>query len=324
MPSAWWRFVAEHRSRRWGCRLLFLVAAVLSACGGGVEATRGACVQAALRQPGLINGVAAYSEEGGRIAAVSVGFKGGFRLRSKHRFHAASLTKPRVAHAIKVLADRGVIGLDSTVASNLPEHLFVGSGTRQVTVRELLQHTGGLGRADGLDALWYRAHDQERADCALAARYVLTLPTKGVPGERTEYSNAGYCLLAEILLRHADNPAVADLAPVLRSPYGGAGGWVATLTEIHRGLGETLPLQQLPAPPQTLPDGSWYSYGWRYWPQPLAGASWTHTGRLPGFLAVALTDGERELLVAHFEGDPPDYHAAAERFGRQAWRCMTQ
>lgn len=52
-----------------------------------------ACVAEAPNQPGLINGTA-YG---------SANFRGRWRLISGHRYKAASLTKPLVAHAIRLL-----------------------------------------------------------------------------------------------------------------------------------------------------------------------------------------------------------------------------
>ena len=249
------------------------------------------------------------------------------RLAYGHRYRAASLTKPRVAWEVRRLAGRGALALDVPVRSLLPQLEFAAHGAGAVTVRQLLQHTAGLAPSGPGDPLFRRgAASVAGADCAAAARHVARHRPPHAPGRSTRYSNAGYCLLGEILLARMDAQALAasGLEPVLRSPLGAAGGWADTLAELHAGLHRTLPLERLDPPPQTLPDGSWYAYGWRYWPVPGAGAPWTHTGRLEGMVAVALTDGEDRLLVAHFDGDPGDHQAAAARFGRQAWPCMSK
>lgn len=296
---------------------------LLAGCARSAGDPQAACIAQALRQPGLAHGVAAYTDSDGDLRTVSSGAWGKARLAVGYRYRAASLTKPRVAHAIRALEEQGVLRLDDTVATLLPELAFTGKGASAITVRELLQHTAGLGPR-ARDPFWYRQGDGPLADCAAAARYVVAQPVRTPPGRATAYSNAGYCLLAEILLKHPERVADTDLLAVLRTPYGGAGGWSATLSGIHDGLRATLPAHDLPAPEGTLPDGSWYAYGWRHWPTLEAGAPWTHTGRLEGMLAIALTDGSEQVLVAHFDGDPADYHAAAARFGKDAWSCLAR
>lgn len=313
-----------------------LLAAIFTALATGCstqETPRTRCIAGALRQPGLHNGVAAFTDSDRRTRLAHANWIGGLRLARDQRYAAASLTKPLVALEIKRLVDTRNIGLDTPIHTLLEDHTLHASnsnaGNRSgITVRHLLQHTAGLGHPAGLDPLWHhgtQAHPV--ADCHAAGRYALTHHSGVVPGEKTEYSNAGYCLLGEIVLNQAASTPGTDLTPdlqrALASAYGGAGGWYGPLPALHRALLRTLPLEALPSPAQPLADGSWYNYGWRWWPSPDAGTHWTHTGRLPGLLAVALTDGQDRLLLAHFDGNPSDYHAAAARFGRQAWACMT-
>lgn len=310
---------------RWAVAIVLCLLA--ASCGRPAEDDRTVCLVAALQQPGLAHGVVAYSQTGGTMQTAAGDMVGRVRLALDWHYEAASLTKPRVAYAVRRMVESGQLQLDDTAASLLPGFRFGGAGTQQITVRHLLQHTAGLGYPPGRDPLWYRggAHEGD-PDCAAAARHALRYRTRHVPGVHATYANAGYCLLGEVLLRRADDAGVqpAELEDVLRSPLGAAGGWQAPLPEIHRALAATLPPAMLPSPAEPLPDGSWYAYGWRYWPRPDAGAPWTHTGRLPGMLAVALSNGRDQLIVAHFDGDPADYHAAAARFGRQAWPCMSK
>jgi CubicO group peptidase (beta-lactamase class C family) len=56
--------------------------------------------------------------------------------------HVYSVTKPMAAFCVLVLADRGVLGLDDTVARHWPE--FAQAGKDRVTVRQLLSHQAGL------------------------------------------------------------------------------------------------------------------------------------------------------------------------------------
>ncbi|HMB52889.1 MAG TPA: serine hydrolase domain-containing protein [Thermoanaerobaculia bacterium] len=55
----------------------------------------------------------------------------------------ASMTKPLTGTAVLLLADEGALSLDDPVAAHLPA--FDHEGTRQLTVRQLMQHLGGFG-----------------------------------------------------------------------------------------------------------------------------------------------------------------------------------
>ena len=301
---------------------ILLALLTCAGCVGRPDTPRAACVAKALVQPGLENGVAVFSNGHDGLEVAARNFSGWWQLRTGYRYKAASLTKPRLAHVIRRSVEVGELSLDARVTDLLPEYVFSGAGTTGITLRHLLQHTAGLGQPGGWDPLWYRG-DETKADCESAGHYILQFAVESHPGEATKYSNAGYCLLSEVV-RRVPQLAGDPIQEVLRSDLGGAGGWRAPLLEIHAGLARTLPTTRLPQPPGTLPDGSWYSWGWRYWPERHAGAPWTHTGRLPGILAVALSDGQQTLLVAHFDGDPEDYHEAAARFGQAAWPCMTE
>lgn len=304
-------------------RVVWLLLLACCGCASRAESPRAACVTDALAQPGLRNGVAAFTGQDGGVELAAAGMQGWLRLQTGREYAAASLTKPRVAFAIRRLVDAGRIDLDARASTILRQHGFTGSGASGITVRQLLQHTAGLEHPPRRDPLWFRdGPGAPDADCAAAGHYVLQLPVASMPCQRTRYSNAGYCLLGSIVLASADGVDMDPLHPVLRSSLGGAGGWRGSLPELYAGLRQTLPTSTLPSPAEGLPDGSWYSWGWRYWPWPQAGAPFTHTGRLPGMLAVALTDGNDALLVAHFDGDPADYQRAAARFGREAWACM--
>ncbi|QPC31768.1 beta-lactamase family protein [Caldimonas thermodepolymerans] len=303
---------------------------VLALCVAGCAGTEGPsdadCLAAALQQPALRNGAVAWTRADGSTAVTAANWRGWWRLLRDQAYPAASLTKPLVAHAIRGQVERGALRLEAKAADLLPGLAWSGPGTQDITLQHLLQHTAGLGRRDGRDPLWHHGGTSDGVpDCEAAAQYIVTQPTLRTPGVQAEYSNVGYCLLGLLLRQQAGAGELelpAALLQALHAPLGAAGGWRATLPEMHAALARTLPLRHLEAPPQPLPDGSWYAWSWRYWPKPAAGAPWTHTGRLPGFLAVALTDGRSRLLVAHFDGDPADYHAASQRFGRQAWGCL--
>lgn len=112
-------------------------------------------------------------------------------------FHVASVSKQFTAMSVLLLAERGLLSLDDEVGRHVPGW----AGTPPVTIRHLLNHTGGLrdvflltemaapgdrglGTADWLVSLLTRQRQ-------------LNFP----PGTEYQYSNAGYLLLADIVER---------------------------------------------------------------------------------------------------------------------------
>ncbi|WP_433925202.1 serine hydrolase domain-containing protein [Stenotrophomonas nematodicola] len=289
-----------------------LMLACLTGCTSSDEGTRASCVEKALDQPGLEKGVAVFTTEHGGVAQAKAGW---LNLRSADSvLPMASLTKPLVAGEVRRRVDRGELGLEQPVGELLPGVAFVPE-TASITVRQLLQHRAGFDRSfrDPLFA-------STPPSCQAAARDVLQRqPELGV-GQQMLYSNAGYCVLGEILLS-APSGLTADLRLSLDSPLGAAGGWSGTLHQLYGALYRTLPLVDIPTD-VALPDGSYYTYGWRRWPAAVEGPSWSHFGRLPGMVSLALSDGRGRLLVAHFLGDPQDVDASSLEASRALWRCM--
>ncbi len=289
-----------------------LMLACLPGCTPGDEGARVSCVEQALRQPGLEQDVAVFTAEDGGVAQAKVGWLT-FR-NADSVLPMASLTKPLVAGEVRRRVDRGELRLEQPVGALLPGVAFVPE-TASITVRQLLQHRAGFDRSfrDPLFA-------STPPNCHAAARDVLQRrPELGV-GQQVLYSNAGYCVLGDILLS-TPSGLPADLRLALDAPLGAAGGWTGTLHQLHRALSRTLPLVDLPAD-VVLPDGSHYAYGWRRWPAAVEGPSWSHFGRLPGMVSLALSDGRGTLLVAHFLGDPQDVDATSLAASHALWRCM--
>ena len=130
-------------------------------------------------------------------------------------FRIASVSKPLTAVAIMTLVEEGKLGLDDRVAPFIA-HLTPAPGAsvdprwEQVTVRHLLNHTGGWDRTSpngGFDPI-------DRPSIAAAAvgapapassetliRYMKGMPLDFDPGERFAYSNFGYIVLGRVIER---------------------------------------------------------------------------------------------------------------------------
>jgi len=130
-------------------------------------------------------------------------FQGGYGLADLDRktridpdtaFHMASCGKQMTAVAILMLVEEGKIDLDQPAAKYLPEMRGWGG---KVTVRNLLQHTGGI--PDTYGALDEQGGVPTGTDALklLAGWKRLDFP----PGTRFAYSDAGYDILGTLIRR---------------------------------------------------------------------------------------------------------------------------
>jgi CubicO group peptidase (beta-lactamase class C family) len=107
-------------------------------------------------------------------------------------FHVASVGKQMTAVAILLLQQDGALSLDDPVTRHVPA---LGSFAKAVTLRQLLQHTGGI--PDTYDELESRGGAPTNADAVALLREWHRLDFK--PGARHDYSNSGYDLLGSVI-----------------------------------------------------------------------------------------------------------------------------
>ncbi|MET9290657.1 serine hydrolase domain-containing protein [Streptomyces sp. NPDC003077] len=109
-------------------------------------------------------------------------------------FQLGSLAKAYTATLIMQLVDEGLLDLDTTVISVLPEFATADeAATRTITIRQLLSHTSGLtcdftydsGRGDDCLELYVAAARNVGLDCP--------------PGTGVSYSSLGYNVLGRII-----------------------------------------------------------------------------------------------------------------------------
>jgi CubicO group peptidase (beta-lactamase class C family) len=130
-------------------------------------------------------------------------------------FELASVSKQFTAMAVMILAERGQLDLDDSMVTYLPELSRFG---REITIRHLLTHTSGL--PDYYDAL-----EQEAAggmpDTEQAMRFLAGWGEPLFPaGERYEYSNPGYEMLALVVERVSGQPFGEFLRDSIFTPLG--------------------------------------------------------------------------------------------------------
>ena len=110
-------------------------------------------------------------------------------------FWIASMTKPTTATAILMLQDDGKLNVSDPVAKYLPEfnNLKTPSGKpANLTIKQILTHTSGLGEASGPDA-------QKAKTLADLVPLWLAAPMQYEPGEKWRYTQSGINAAARIV-----------------------------------------------------------------------------------------------------------------------------
>lgn len=132
--------------------------------------------------------------------------------RPDDMFRLASVSKPVTAVAILRLVEEGRLSLDAPAFALLPDITPLPGATvdprlASVTVRHLLEHSGGWDRALTFDPM-FRPTDIAAATGTPApasadaiVRYMLGQPLDFDPGTRFAYSNFGYAVLGRIIER---------------------------------------------------------------------------------------------------------------------------
>lgn len=126
-------------------------------------------------------------------------------------FRIASISKPITAVAVLQLVEQGKLGLDERAFDRLRDDPALepygtpDPKTATITIRQLLQHTGGWDRDVSFDPM-FRPIEISRvlntnppAAPAHVIRYMGGQPLDFQPGERYAYSNYGYCVLGRLI-----------------------------------------------------------------------------------------------------------------------------
>lgn len=142
----------------------------------------------------------------------------------------ASITKPITAAAIKnaIRADEltydtkafdliGVKPLDGKLAD---------SRIKNITVRHLLEHRGGWDRDKATDPMFNVGKIENALSLSKTVRpvnvieYMLTQPLQFTPGEKSVYSNFGYCVLGRVLEKVKKKPYFECIDQSIFEPLG--------------------------------------------------------------------------------------------------------
>ena len=158
------------------------------------------------REIGKFNGCLLVAEDGKIIYHKALGMANAEteeNLRIDSQFRLASVSKQFTAMAIMILHEQGKLAYDEDVRAYLSDLPYSG-----ITVRQLLTHTSGLpDRAvdDLVEQNWDTANIGRPERKVITNKDVYDLLVKHHPpvlfraGERHQYCNIGYLLLAEIV-----------------------------------------------------------------------------------------------------------------------------
>jgi D-alanyl-D-alanine carboxypeptidase len=111
------------------------------------------------------------------------------------QFCIGSMNKMFTAVAILQLVGQGKLALDKPIAAYWPDYPNPDLASR-VTIRELLNHTGGTG---DIFTPEYQAHREKTRTLADYIELFGSRPVAFEPGSRMEYSNYGFILLGRII-----------------------------------------------------------------------------------------------------------------------------
>ncbi|MGW2492415.1 serine hydrolase domain-containing protein [Streptomyces sp. NPDC001606] len=158
-----------------------------------------------------------------------------------------SLTKPYTAALVMLLADDGDLDLDEPVADHLPEL----SAIPELTIRQLLGHTGGLPTGP----------DSDTAAATTATRYLTTVCTARdllfAPGTDFSYSNAGYVAAGRLVETITGMPWHEAVGALLLHPLGAVPAFIGEATParpvaaghaVNTATGQARPARQNLAP----------------------------------------------------------------------------
>jgi CubicO group peptidase (beta-lactamase class C family) len=163
-------------------------------------------------------------------------------VRPGTRFGLASLTKMFTAVAVADLVRQGALAFDTPVVSILPVDRRPATLRADVTVHHLLSHTSGI-------ADYYEEEDEHEDEdyaglwrtrpCYRMLRPADFLPLFGdlppyrAPGQRFQYSNAGYILLGLVIEELTNTPYTEAVTQRVLQPAGMPASGFFALDEVR-------------------------------------------------------------------------------------------
>jgi CubicO group peptidase (beta-lactamase class C family) len=160
---------------------------------------------AALTQGDLFSGSVEVARDGESVYRKAFGLASrdwNVPNRPDTLFNIGSINKAFTQLAIKLLAKDRALSLDDTIAKALPD--YTGAGRDGITVRQLLNHTSGMG--DIFNENWRKTPRNRLRTLADYRPLFENEPLQSEPGARQSYSNAGYVLLGLMIEKASGKP----------------------------------------------------------------------------------------------------------------------
>ena len=152
-------------------------------------------------EKGVFNGTWLYAENGEIVSKGAYGWRDAenkLPMEEDTIFEMASVTKMFTATAVMLLAREGKLSVDDEYVKYFPDYPYPG-----VKVRHLLTHTSGMPEDFGTDKWVVPAWEEEHRipPCSEILRFIRESgeDLDCAPGERFEYTDIGYCLLANLV-----------------------------------------------------------------------------------------------------------------------------
>lgn len=201
-----------------GASTLVLATNASSAAATNAETTRMEEVIAADVDTGQFMGAVLVAREDAVLLDSGYG-SANLELRQPNRgntkFRIGSLTKQFTAAAVLLLVEDNKVDLDAPIGTYIDT---VPPSWDKVTVRNLLNHTGGLPNYTNLPS--FAATKSEPTTAAAILDRVKDLPLDFTPGEGWNYSNTGYVALTQLIENVSGLPYGEFLKSRIFTPLG--------------------------------------------------------------------------------------------------------
>jgi N-acyl-D-amino-acid deacylase len=191
-------------------------------------------VQAMMARHGIPGAALAIAKDGKLVYARGFGWAdltSALNVNPLTLFGLASLSKPFTAMAILWLVEHGMLDLDDRVFDILkniqpPPGAKVDPRLQKITVRQLLNHTGGWDRTKSGDPSNWEPQIANALGVPAPITdeqfisFIMTQPLDFEPGSRHEYSNIGYILLGRIVQKVSGQPYDQFVRTKIMQPAG--------------------------------------------------------------------------------------------------------
>ncbi len=260
-------------------------------------------------------GAFALAKDGRLVLARGYGWADkdeGQLVKPESLFRIASISKPITAAAILKLVEGGQLDLDEE-AFHILGFLRPAEGAEtdpriyEITIRQLLSHTGGWDREKSYDPMFIPLQAAQAvgapapATCETVIRYMLGQPLDDAPGTHFAYSNFGYCVLGRTIEEVTGRPYEEYVQAEVLRPAGIARMRIGRSLLEDRAEGEVHYYDY----PRGRQVRSVFPSGPQYVPEPYGGFHLEAMAAHGGWIASAI-DLVRFALAVDGRSPPPD------------------